>query len=459
MPSTRTPRLSRSVGRPRRAWVRLHVQCLEERAVPAASPFDVYTPVVSAGSPRVSPADTPADRVDANSPTSPYAGVGSIQVGTRNGSFVGTGAVIGSKYVLTAAHVIDANNDGKFDRKDGVQGMYFILNTDGDVTYKIAITEVHIHPDFNGFNAPAVNDDLAILTLAEDLPADVPSYGIGSGDQQPGTLFTVVGYGRSGDGVKGYTTPASATVKRVGENVMDAFIGQDDPGRPEVNEVFRFDFDGPTGNGPLGGPTLGNGAETTFGPGDSGAPIFGGGGTTIVGVAAFTQGNAPRFGSMGGGALISPYGKWLDSILHGQVGLPVGPDSRPPGQPPIVGVEDPLPPASPEPTLPLPVSKGGAGARTGANALRARLSAVSFPPAQERPPAPPPPVLPPALPPANPELPPVIEVPPPEMPAEPVVPPTPPPEVPPVPTLTEPIDPRIWLSLQATDPSAPARRE
>src|SRR5258707_6263066 len=105
MPSTRTPRLSGPVGRLRRAWVRLHVQTLEDRAVPAASAFDVYTAVVSAGSPRVSPADTPADRADANSPSSPYAGVGSIQVSTRNRSCVVTAAAIGSRDVLTAFHV------------------------------------------------------------------------------------------------------------------------------------------------------------------------------------------------------------------------------------------------------------------------------------------------------------------------------------------------------------------
>jgi hypothetical protein len=431
-------------GQLRRGRVVLRVEGLEDRAVPTAGPSDdVFTPTVSAGSPKVNPADTPSDRVDANSSSSPYAGVGSIQVVTRTGSFVATGAVIGSKYVLTAAHIIDANNDGKMDRRDGTQGIYFILNSDGDVTYKIPVAEVHIHPDFTGFNAPAVNDDLAILTLAEDIPADVPVYGLGSGDLPAGTEFTVVGYGRSGDGVRGYTTAASATVKRVGENVMDAFIGQDDRGRPEVNEVFRFDFDGPTGNGPLGGPTIGNGRETTIGPGDSGAPIFEG--TTIVGVAAFTQGaNAPRFGSMGGGALISPYLKFINSIIHPAGETPPYGDA----QPPIVGSEQPLP---------LPGSSGGAGVRTGARALRVRLAAVSFPPAQERPPLPPPlPPVPPPVEPPPPPLPPVIELPPPEPPPEPPITP-PPPEMPPVPTLTGPPELTLTTTLSTTRTLEPTR--
>jgi hypothetical protein len=126
----------------------------------------------------------------------------------------------------------------------------------------------------------------------------------------------MVGYGRSGDGVNGYTTPASPTIKRVGANVADAFYGQDDPGRPEANEVFRFDFDGPTGDGPLGGPTLGNTTETTLGPGDSGGPAFGPG-NVLSGIATFTQGDAPKFASMGGGVNVFPYVAWINAVMTG----------------------------------------------------------------------------------------------------------------------------------------------
>ena len=422
----------------RRVRVVLRVEFLEDRSVPAVGTADLFTPTVSAGSLKASPADTPADRIDANVTSSAYGGVGSIQGQTPTGSFVSTGAVIGSRHILTAAHVLDVNNDGKMDRRDGLTGIYFNLNNDGDVTSKFAVAEVHIHPDFTGFNAPAVNDDLAILVLADDLPADVPVYSLGSAEPPAGTVFTVVGYGRSGDGLRGYTTPASATVKRVGENVMDAFIGQDDPGRPEVNEVFRFDFDGPVGNGPLGGPTLGNDRETTIGPGDSGAPVFDGGGS-IVGVACFTQGaSAPKFGSMGGGALLSPYLTFIQSILRSAAGLQDHHHRTPDG------VATPLPPVT---DPPLDLSVGGAGSRIGARPLRTRLSAVSFPPAQERPPVPPPlPPLPPADPLPDPEPPPPV-APPPEPPTDPVVTPPPPTETTPVPTLNASLDPSLRLVL------------
>jgi Trypsin len=412
----------------RRAWLRptcrivLRVDGLEDRAVPAAGPADIFTAVVSAGSAKAAPSDTPDDRIDPNVTSSQYAGVGSIQVNTKGTSYVGTGTVIGKRYVLTAAHVVDLNNDGKFNGKDATTGVYFLLNNDGDVTYKIAVTSFNLHPDFTGFNHPAVNDDLAILTLAEDVPSDIPIYSLGSGDVQAGTVITMVGYGRSGDGVKGYTTPADPTVKRVGENTIDAFYGQDDRGKPEANEVFRYDFDGLTGKGPLGGGTLGNDRETTIGAGDSGAPAFTtvGGRLTLVGMATFTQGaTAPKFGSMGGGVILSPYTAYINSVL------------QPTSDPIYTGN---LPPSVPPP-MPGLGARGGAGVGTGAKPLRNKLPPSSFPSAQDHPPTPP---TPPPTP--TPDPPPIL--PPPELPPPPVdpLPPDPPPtdSLPPVPPPSDP---------------------
>src|SRR5262245_15469773 len=126
---------ARTVGR-----ARLRVEGLEDRAVPAAL-ADEFHPTVIAGSSRGTPADSPEARVDDNSTSSPFAGVGSLQIVTKNTSYIATGTVIGKRHVLTAAHVVDLNNDGKVDRKDGTQGVYFILNVGGEQTSKIAVTE------------------------------------------------------------------------------------------------------------------------------------------------------------------------------------------------------------------------------------------------------------------------------------------------------------------------------
>lgn len=363
--------------------VRLRVQCLEDRAVPAALGDEFHATVI-AGSSRGTPADSPDARVDENSTSSPYAGVGSLQIVTKNTSFIATATVIGKRHVLTAAHVVDLNNDGKVDRKDGTQGVYFILNVGGEQTSKIAVTGFNLAPDFTGFNRPSVNDDLAVLTLAEDVPSDVPIYQLPTEELKEGTVLTFVGYGRAGDGLRGYTGPASPTVKRVGENTVDAFFTQDDRGRPDGNETFRFDFDGPNGKGPMGGPTLGNDRETQLGGGDSGGPAFAimGGSLVLAGVTAFTQGaSAPRFGSMGGGVNLYPFLSFITAVMD-------PPETTPPSTPPGSYTRPP----------------GGSGSGISANPLRS--------PVKNFPPPPPPPTPQPPDHGSRPEPPPVQEPPP-----------------------------------------------
>lgn len=310
----------RRARQPRRP--RLCLEHLETRIVPsdnrifgpiadAIQGLDVFHANIVAGAANGTPADSPSQRVDANTTSSPYAGVGSVQVNTRRGVYIGTGTPIDATHILTAGHVVDVNNDGKANSKDGIKNLYFNLNFGGNLTHQIAVTSVTINPNYTGFNRPSINDDLAILTLASPLPAGVPIYNLPTSDLASGTTITLVGYGRSGNGVSGYTVEASFTVKRSGVNNADAFYGQDDSGQPAANEVFRYDFDGPTGSGTFGGPTLGNDKETTIGGGDSGGPSFVG--DVIVGVNTFTQGfNAPRFGSLGGGINVFPYVTWIN---------------------------------------------------------------------------------------------------------------------------------------------------
>ncbi|GIW95018.1 MAG: hypothetical protein KatS3mg110_3059 [Pirellulaceae bacterium] len=273
--------------------------------------FESYTPLIVAGDPAGSPPDSPANRVDPNTTTSPFAGVGSLNIA---GSFICTGTAISPIHVLTAAHCLDTNNDGVIDFTPNQ--VVFNLNFGGDLTHSIAASSLAVHPQFTGFNNPNVNDDIAVITLSSPLPAGVPIYPLYLSPLTSGTTLTLVGYGQSGTGTAGYTIGASFTVKRQGKNQADAGI-LDDEGSGKV-EVFLFDFDGPTGNGPLGGPTLGNDVETTTGPGDSGGPAFVLVGSTyfLAGVntftAKFTGGpDAPFFGSGGGGMIVSAYADFI----------------------------------------------------------------------------------------------------------------------------------------------------
>ena len=257
--------------------------------------------------------DSPAARIDANTTTSPWAGVGSVSVGT--GTYTAT--LIAPNYILTAAHVVAGAAPG---------AITFNLNYGGDLTQQIGAAQIFIHPGYSSFNSPNLNDDLAIIRLANPVPAGVPIYGLQHDVLATGTTLTFVGYGASGTGATGATIPASPSVKRTGQNNADQFA-LDDEGSGKA-EIYYFDFDGPSiaGNSTsnlMGGSTLGNVVETTVGGGDSGSPVFirsSDGNWRLAGVNTFTFTSiagqtASTFGTGGGGMLIPAYANWIGSIV------------------------------------------------------------------------------------------------------------------------------------------------
>jgi len=294
-------------------------------AIAALALLTAPTHAIMAGA----PPDSPAARVDPNTTTSPWAGVGSLIV---NGSPF-SAVAIGRRHVLTAAHVAgDPAN------------MRFQLNFGADASHVIPVSHVYKHPGFAGFNPQKPKDDLAVVELGEDLPADVSTYPLHHEDLAPGTEFVMVGYGASGNGDVGVTVGANGAIKRVGRNVADLF-GADQTGR---KLVFLFDFDGGDAPNLMGGRTLGNDIESTFAVGDSGSPSFvcehgfgencWFGHWAVAGINTFVS--APKdssakpgtFGTVGGGILVAPYVEWIDHAMsesNGGGAAPV-PDARKP---------------------------------------------------------------------------------------------------------------------------------
>lgn len=308
----------------------LHGQTLDEQAIAqilairAAIPMPHLQPTLVAGDVNGTTPDFPDRRIDPNIPTSPFAGVGSIQVSlTGAGSFLGSGTAISRRHILTAAHVLDARgNDGVIDVQP--EQVQFYLNASGPGSSVITAESLQLFPGFQGFSQ-SVNLDLAIITLSQDLPDSVPIYDLYRQPLSTGTTLTLVGYGESGHGSSGFARgTASLSQKRVGQNQIDVLL----------DGTFIYDFDGPDASSNLFAPvgsglTLGNSVETTVGPGDSGGPSFvqEDGSYWLVGVNTFAFGfpgvaGLPGFiqgtyGTGGGGVLLSEPAvlSWIDGII------------------------------------------------------------------------------------------------------------------------------------------------
>lgn len=256
--------------------------------------------------------------VDPNSMDSPWAGVGSITIGT--GTYSGT--LVAPNYVLTAAHVVGSRAPGD---------ITFNLNFGGDLTHRIAADAVFVQPGYTGGVGiqGTGTKDLALIRLAEPAPAGVPIYDLFTDHLPQNAIITMVGYGSGGTGLAGPTIPARPDVKRLGANVAECFAftpGIESCGIAALTgsgprAIYFFDFDAPAAPGQPDGGRLPN--EVSFAGGDSGSPAFVNvhGQWRVAGVNTFSgrlgeNGPIGVYGTVGGGVLLSDEnGAWVRSVM------------------------------------------------------------------------------------------------------------------------------------------------
>jgi secreted trypsin-like serine protease len=265
------------------------------------------------------------------------------QVSGQQLSFICSGTAVTAWTVVTAAHCVDPLGNGQvIDISQAGSDVRVVVN-DSDpftpATDLITASLVAINPDYDGFNvcsdgtSGCVNDDVAVVRLSTALPSTVQIYEIFDQPVLPDTVFTMVGYGTSGDGINGYTVGPNFFVKREGANVFDLFDTDDEQGFSAASapEVWYYDFDGTKDGlnrdtfcvlGLACSAQLANDVESHLGGGDSGGPSFvmTSSGYQLAAINTFginfrygTDNTNGDFGDAGGGILLHSYTSWIQS--------------------------------------------------------------------------------------------------------------------------------------------------
>jgi len=244
-------------------------------------------------------------------PWPPGTGPGDSWV--RVGQWYGSGTLIASNWVLTAAHVVeDATN------------MTFTI---GGRVFEAAEMIPHA-----GYNTVTLANNIALVRFDTDVSSTVqiaPAT-LYTGTGELGEVGTAVGFGRTGTGTDGDTLDGGYRLAT--QNVIDFFYGgAGDPSgsAPAGDVVFGTDFDNPNEpNDSTSGDPEPLDLEGLIAPGDSGGGVFidiWPGGTWVperylAGVNSFGWGLADgntNFGysDLSGHVRVSAYIDWINGII------------------------------------------------------------------------------------------------------------------------------------------------